>query len=405
MKKLISVILCLCTVLCLFSCDSKPKDKPDAIKSVDEIQDIVEVEMYVEDFGLITLELYHNIAPITVENFVGLVLDDFYNGLTFHRVVKGFMIQGGDPEGNGTGNSGKNIKGEFSANGVYNPLSHDRGVISMARGSHSMDSASCQFFICDSGNYKASLDGNYAAFGKVIKGMDVVDEIAKVEVDYNSYGTEKSVPKETIKVGYIRVSDTYEDTENKAGVKELESAPDPDAEPVLVEMSVEDFGTVTLELYPGIAPETVENFVSLANEGFYDGLTFHRVVEGFMIQGGDPEGNGSGGSDENIKGEFLTNGFNNTLSHDKGVISMARATSPNSASSQFFICLSGDHKASLDGKYAAFGKVIDGMDVVEEIGDVEVEYNVYGTEKSVPTETITIEYVKVIGESAESDKK
>lgn len=135
-----------------------------------------------ENGGVIKLELYHNIAPITVENFVKLADSNFYDGLIFHRVISGFMIQGGDPKGNGTGGSGTNIKGEFSANGVANNLSHTRGVISMAR-AMAPDSASSQFFICHADS--VFLDGNYAAFGKVTEGLDVVDAIASVATDNN----------------------------------------------------------------------------------------------------------------------------------------------------------------------------------------------------------------------------
>lgn len=128
----------------------------------------------------ITLELYPEIAPITVENFVSLVKEGFYNGLIFHRVIAGFMIQGGDPMGIGIGGSGKNIKGEFKANGVENNLSHQRGVISMAR-SQMFDSASSQFFICHAD--ATFLDGQYAAFGRVIEGIETVDEIARVRTN------------------------------------------------------------------------------------------------------------------------------------------------------------------------------------------------------------------------------
>ena len=130
-------------------------------------------------------------------------------------------------------------------------------------------------------------------------------------------------------------------------------------------IDVKDYGTITVELYPDIAPITVANFKKLINEKFYDGLTFHRIISGFMIQGGDPLGNGTGGSDENIKGEFANNGVSNNLSHTRGVISMARSQDMNSASSQFFIV----HQDStfLDGQYAAFGKVTEGMEVVDAI--------------------------------------
>ncbi len=141
--------------------------------------DAVKVAMEIKDYGKITLELYPNEAPITVENFVDYVEKGFYNGLTFHRVIENFMIQGGDPSGTGYGDSSlKKIKGEFSANGVDNDLKFDRGVIGMARGDDP-NSASSQFFIMH--QTTSSLDGLYAAFGKVISGMDVVDKIASCE--------------------------------------------------------------------------------------------------------------------------------------------------------------------------------------------------------------------------------
>ncbi len=132
-----------------------------------------------------------------------------------------------------------------------------------------------------------------------------------------------------------------------------------------VTIKVKDYGTIEAQLYPEVAPQTVENFVKLAKEGFYDGLTFHRIMDGFMIQGGDPTGTGMGGSDENVVGEFAANGYDNPLSHTRGVLSMARANDPNSASSQFFIVQSDSE--FLDGNYAAFGKVTSGMDVVDKI--------------------------------------
>ena len=138
------------------------------------------------------------------------------------------------------------------------------------------------------------------------------------------------------------------------------------AEPIGIhhaEIVIKDFGTVKVELDGDTAPITVQNFMDLANQGFYDGLTFHRIIEGFMIQGGDPNGDGTGGSGQNIKGEFSANGVNNDISHKKGVISMARAQDPDSASSQFFIVQ--EDSEFLDGQYAAFGHVTEGMEFVD----------------------------------------
>ena len=131
------------------------------------------------------------------------------------------------------------------------------------------------------------------------------------------------------------------------------------------EIEVKDYGTIDVELDADTAPITVTNFVKLAQEGFYDGLTFHRIMEGFMIQGGDPNGDGTGGSEENIKGEFSNNGVDNDISHTRGTISMARASDPDSASSQFFIVQA--DSTFLDGDYAGFGHVTEGMDIVDKI--------------------------------------
>jgi peptidyl-prolyl cis-trans isomerase B (cyclophilin B) len=133
----------------------------------------------------------------------------------------------------------------------------------------------------------------------------------------------------------------------------------------IVTIEMEDGGTITAELYPDIAPNTVNNFISLIQSGFYNGLIFHRVIPGFMIQGGCPLGTGTGGPGYTIKGEFSANGFKNNLAHDRGVLSMARTSAPNSAGSQFFIMTA--KAPHLDGSYAAFGKVTDGLDVVDRI--------------------------------------
>lgn len=152
-------------------------------------------------------------------------------------------------------------------------------------------------------------------------------------------------------------------------------------------IEVKDFGTMEVELNPSVAPITVENFVKLANKGFYNGLTFHRVIKGFMIQGGCPKGNGTGGPGYSIKGEFYANGINNPIKHVRGVISMARAMDPDSAGSQFFIM----HKDAphLDGQYAAFGKVISGIEVVDAIASVETNYY------DMPLNKVVIKSIKI----------
>ena len=155
----------------------------------------------------------------------------------------------------------------------------------------------------------------------------------------------------------------------------------------IVRITMDSGKTIRLELYPEIAPITVENFLDLVNKGFYNGLSFHRIIPGFMIQGGDPSGNGTGGPGYKIKGEFKSNGVNNDIKHERGVISMARAFDPNSAGSQFFIM----HKDAphLDGEYAAFGKVIDGLETVDEIASVETGF------QDAPVKKVVMEKVEV----------
>ena len=373
MKRIISIMLIVAMLFAFASCNGSYKSEFS-----DYADGKIYVEMVIKGYGLMTIELDPATAPITVHNFATLVSEGFYDGLTFHRIISGFMIQGGDPDGTGTGGSDKNIKGEFSANGFENNISHQRGVISMAR-STSYDSASSQFFICHAD--ATHLDGGYAAFGRVVEGLEVVDAVAAVKTDSNDAPTEKVV------IDYAKI---VRGADLVAGIDTSEETR-PDwgrGDSINVEMSVKDFGVIKLKLDHTQAPITVENFVSLVEEGFYDGLTFHRIIKDFMIQGGDPDGTGAGGSDETIKGEFAYNYVNNEISHKRGVISMARSSDYNSASSQFFIC----HADStyLDGQYAAFGEVTEGIEVVDAIAEVETDSSDY------PVEKVVIEYIKVI---------
>ena len=172
------------------------------------------------------------------------------------------------------------------------------------------------------------------------------------------------------------------------GGKDEAANTQPNTEPTAyVQIDVQDYGSITAELYGNTAPETVANFLKLADEGFYDGLTFHRIISGFMIQGGDPNGNGTGGSGKNIKGEFKSNGVENNIAHERGVLSMARSSAPNSASSQFFIMHA--DAPHLDGEYAAFGRVLSGIEVVDAICEKTPVTDMNGTVQSADQPVIT----------------
>ena len=188
---LILALLLLCTPLVFTSCgdDEKKEGNEETEETGFTVTHKAVIE--IENYGSISLDLYGKEAPITVENFVKLAKSGFYNGLTFHRVIEGFMMQGGDPEASGMGGSDEQIKGEFSSNGIKNDIKHLRGTISMARGGYSMDSASSQFFIMHAD--APHLDGQYAAFGKITEGIEVVDKIAAVDTDYQDCPLEPQI--------------------------------------------------------------------------------------------------------------------------------------------------------------------------------------------------------------------
>ena len=192
MKKLLTVCVAAVLLLSLAACGKTDTDTITDSKADKPAAETAGVgthhaEIDIQDYGTITVELDGDAAPITVENFLKLAREGFYDGLTFHRIIDGFMIQGGDPEGTGMGGSDETIKGEFSANGVENNLSHTRGAISMASNSVSMDSASSQFFIVQSDS--TFLDGQYACFGYVTSGMEIVDQICKDAQPTDGNGT------------------------------------------------------------------------------------------------------------------------------------------------------------------------------------------------------------------------
>ena len=199
MKKILSSIFILCIIFATFAC-TKKVENTKVEKGEEKIMNYPKVEISVKDFGVMQFELDPENAPITVANFLKLTESGFYDGLTFHRIIRDFMIQGGDPTGTGMGGSDENIKGEFSANNVDNKIEHLRGVISMAR-STEMDSASSQFFICHQD--ATFLDGQYAAFGKIISGIEVVDKICEEVRVLDDNGTVKKVEQPVIE--YVKI--------------------------------------------------------------------------------------------------------------------------------------------------------------------------------------------------------
>ena len=419
MKKILCIILSLVLLIgVLASCGKKAEAEPEKktapkyedldfstvasmsnVTVTDEVTDYVVID--VNNFGPIVVRLFPDVAPETVANFKRLVSEGFYNGLTFHRIIENFMIQGGDPNGDGTGGSNQKINGEFTSNNFENNLHHVRGVVSMARRGDDPNSASSQFFIVHKStqNNLDSLDGNYASFGYVVYGMDVVDTIAGCRTDYNDKPV-VDVIINSIKFAKVTAT-TNNTTNNNSGnsnnsndfnndnsgnthvapkYEEIDLSTISSDAVIILSSTPTDYvymktnkGNMVIRLFPEVAPETVANFKKLVSEGFYDGLTFHRVISGFMIQGGDPNGNGTGGSGTSINGEFTANGFENNLGHVRGVISMARASNPDSASSQFFIVheTSANNSYNLDGRYASFGYVVYGQEVIDAIAAVE----------------------------------
>ncbi len=315
--------------------------------------------------GNIVIELYADKAPNTVNNFVFLARAGFYDGTTFHRVISGFMAQGGDPTGTGRGGPGYRFADEFSAD-----LKHDGpGVLSMANSGANTNGS--QFFITLAAT--PWLDGKHTVFGKVVEGMDVLNSISLR--DPSSATTPGDLIK-TIQIDEASASRLPEPTaEALVQPGEIEMPEDPrlrnnlyPARPAMVIDQAKDYtatiktakGDIVIELFDDDVPNTVNNFVFLAREGFYDKTTFHRVIADFMAQAGDPTGTGMGGPGYQFADEFVS-----TLKHDgPGVLSMANAGA-NTNGSQFFITFTAT--PWLDGAHTVFGKVTEGLDVLAKI--------------------------------------
>lgn len=202
--------------------------------------------------------------------------------------------------------------------------------------------------------------------------IDVIFDSIAIKVNGQNVKTSNILYNGTTYVPLRAVSETlhknvsYDEKTRTASINDIAQQENP-----VAEMRLQSGETVKIELYPQEAPETVKNFMSLAGKGFYDGLTFHRIVPGFVVQGGDPKGNGTGGPGYTIKGEFMQNGVRNTIMHTRGVVSMARSSNPDSAGSQFFIVLS--DAPFLNGEYAAFGRVVEGMDAIDRMSAAKTD--------------------------------
>ena len=421
------------------------------------------IEMKIKDYGTVKFRLFSEYADKGVQNFVELAKQGYYDGLKFHRVIQDFMIQGGDPLGTGTG--GESIWGEKFDGGTDPHLIHVSGALAYANsGGTSTDGS--QFYVVTGTKYSDEdldslaksgcvfsdnakemyksvggapwLDGNYTVFGQVIDGLDVIFKIQNVSVDPQNSKPYRDVIMESVTVGeydgedirwYISDYDEFDADEirNSTGKENLSLSnfTAPKEGETIVSMKLKGYdGEVKIKLFPEYAEQGVENFVELAKQGYYNGLTFHRVIKDFMIQGGDPNGDGSGG--ESIYEKGFDGGTDPHLIHAAGAVAYANSGGTATNGSQFYIVTGekyGDEEISqledagysftdnekeiystyggcpwLDGNYTIFGQVFDGLDIVFYVQNVDVDENT-----SKPKTDVVIESVNV-SEYHEGDK-
>ncbi len=354
-----------------------PADRDGMYSAPPEMQIDPEMHYAAEietEYGTITVRLFAEKAPKTVNNFVFLAREGFYDGITFHRVIPDFMVQAGDPSGTGSGGPGYTFEDEFDPS-----LGHDRvGTLSMANSGPSTNGS--QFFITFAPT--TWLDDRHTVFGRVIDGLDVLQSIRPRDPES---ATEPGDVIETIRI--LESETAFASTLPAPGEAPVPEAPAARnafyARPPEMQIDTEATyeatittakGDIVVALDAAATPTTVNNFVTLAQEGFYDGLTFHRVEPEFVIQGGDPTGTGQGGPGYVLPAEI-------GLEHVEGAIAMARLPDQGnprrmSSGSQFYITLR--PTPQLDGAYTVFGQVTEGMDVVNaiEVGDVIEEISI-----------------------------
>lgn len=458
-KKVFALILCALTAASAVTACGKNIEIDDPGSSVSEMSepenvDIMNytapekgdtiIEMNIRDYGTVKIRLFPEYADKGVENFVELAKDGFYDGLTFHRVIRDFMIQGGDPLGTGMG--GKSIWGSSFDGGTDPHLIHLTGAVAYANSGTTASNGS-QFYIVTgsevddstfayyaqrgitfSDNQKEMykqyggapwLDGGYTVFGQVIDGLDVVFRIQYTGTDASGKPILENIVMDSVKVTEYNgeeikwfLSDyDYDDPTQK----EIVNFTAPEKGETIVNMKIKDYGSVKIKLFPEYAPKGVENFVEHVKDGYYDGLTFHRIISDFMIQGGDPLGNGTGG--ESIWGEKFDGGTYYNLIHAAGAIAYANSGSTDTNGSQFYIVTGqvyddnsmADLKNSgyfitpsgektyktvggtpfLDGSYTVFGQVFDGLDIIFKIQNVKTDSS------DKPIEDVIIESVTI----------
>ncbi|MDE7363510.1 MAG: peptidylprolyl isomerase, partial [Ruminococcus sp.] len=396
------------------------------------------IELKFKDYdGIVKFRLFPEYADLGAENFIGLAEDGFYDGLTFHRIIKDFMIQGGDPLG--TGGGGKSLWGSSFDGGTDPHLIHLSGAVAYANSGTTASNTS-QFYIVTGEDitdelfeqysaygysfsdkakeaYKQNggtpfLDGNYTVFGQVFEGLDIVYQIQCNATDANDK------PLDDVIIESVKVTE-YNGEELKWNISdydfddpkthEVANFTPPEIDDEIVVMNIKDYGEVKIRVFPELMPQASENFIELARQGYYDGLTFHRVIKDFMIQGGDPNGNGTGGA--SIWGEKFDGGTYFNLIHAAGAVAYANSGATSTNGSQFYIVtgqvygkesLEGLTESAkevystvggtpyLDGNYTVFGQVIDGLDIIFDIQNVVTD-----TTNDKPVEDVVIESMTV----------